>query len=111
MEQKRLMREERARRAREKVKRVDPWILEVDATNLEIGRGGSRISRRERGPVRGAWTSDVGAFGKNVSENERIGSCRGECAWHALPPRSANGRCQRQPSANHICVPKRLIDT
>ena len=29
-----------------------------------------------RGPVR-AWSSDVGAFGENVCENERIGSRRG----------------------------------
>ena len=43
-----------------------------------------------RGPVRGVWTPDAGAFGENVCENNRIGSRTG---WHApaMPPsKSAN---------------------
>ena len=34
-------------------------------------------------PVGGTWTSNVGAFQKNVCENERIGSHRGACTQHA----------------------------
>ena len=44
-------------------------------------RGGSRISRRGRGPVRrrcGPLTRVL--FGENVCENKRIGSRRGACA-------------------------------
>ena len=43
-----------------------------------MGSGGSRISRR-----RGRGPPIQVLFGKNVCENERIGSHRGACAWHA----------------------------
>ena len=58
-------------------------LLKMKNLLASVADPGSPGGGGERGPPTRAL------FSKNVCENERIGSRRGACTWHA-PPRSAN---------------------
>ena len=52
-------------------------IIAVADPGFSMGGGGGH------GPIRGHGPPMWVLFGENVCKNERIGSCRGACAWYA----------------------------